>query len=67
VEKDELATYLSVAIQFGWGGHIVPNPPRTYLFLSHDGWVHAASKDFHEKIQQDLDEFEIAYELDSLG
>jgi hypothetical protein len=59
-EKADLETYLCVAMQFGWGGHIIPDPPRTYLFLSHDGWVHAASKHLLSKIKEDLEEWEIA-------
>jgi hypothetical protein len=65
VEKDDLTTYLNVAIQSGWGGHIIPNPARTYLFLSHDGWVHVSSDECHEKIKENLEEFEIDYELDA--
>lgn len=61
-ESEDLATFLSIAIQFGWGGHIVPDPPGTCFFLSHDGWVHVSSMEALALIESDLDELEIAYE-----
>jgi hypothetical protein len=62
-EKSDLETYLAIAMQFGWGGHIIPNEPESYLFLSHDSWLHVASTKAHERIKIDLSELEIEYEV----
>jgi hypothetical protein len=62
-EKPDLETYLGVAMLFGWGGHVVPDPLRVYLYLSHDGWLHVAAREGLGKIRSDLDEFEIEYQI----
>jgi hypothetical protein len=42
-ERNELITFLSIALQFGWGGVMFGTPPNSYLMLSHDSWftIHA--------------------------
>ncbi len=62
-ERVELETYLNLAIHFGWGGHVIPAPLRTYFFLSHDGWVIVASTEFHSKIKKDLRDWKIDFEV----
>jgi hypothetical protein len=62
-EKPDLETYLGVAMLFGWGGHVVPDPLRVYLYLSHDGWLHVAAREGLGKTRSDLDEFEIEYQI----
>ena len=61
-EKADLETYLGIAMIFGWGGHILPDPLRVYIFLSNDGWLHVAAREGIGKIMSDLDKFEIEYE-----
>lgn len=61
-EKADLETYLGIAMLFGWGGHILTDPLRVYLYLSHDGWLHVAAREALGKVRSDLDEFEIEYE-----
>ena len=38
-EQTSLATFLSQALQFGWGGYLIGSPAWTYLFFSHDSWM----------------------------
>jgi hypothetical protein len=62
-EKADLETYLGVALLFGWGGHILADPLRVYLYLSHDGWLHVAAREALGRIRSDLDEYKIGYEI----
>src|SRR5688572_27671304 len=62
-EKADLETYLGVALLFGWGGHILADPLRVYLYLSHDGWLHVAAREALGRIRSDLDEYKIEYEI----
>jgi hypothetical protein len=61
-ERADLETLLGIAIAFGWGGHIIPDPPLAYIYLSHDGWVFVASMVGAPRIKSDLDELEIEYQ-----
>jgi hypothetical protein len=61
-EPDDLSTFLAIAIQFGWGGYVVPKPCAVSMFLSHDGWISVASHHGSQKIEADLNVLEIEYE-----
>jgi hypothetical protein len=58
----DLESFVHVTLLFGWGGYVIPNPPTTYLFISHDGWVLAQSSEGHSKITADLERMGIEYE-----
>ena len=60
-EKADLASYLSLVIQFGWGAHLLAGPTWTYMFVSHDGWVVVASDVFRERILADLKDLSLEY------
>ena len=62
-ERSDLETYLSLAIQFGWGAHVIAAPTWTSLFLSHDGWLLAVSEQYRLRIVSNLRELSIPHEL----
>lgn len=62
-ERSDIGSFLSLAIQFGWGAHVLTGPSWTYMFLSHDGWMLAASEMFHNQIITDLEARSISYEV----
>ncbi len=64
-EQQDLATFLGIAIQFGWGGHLIPNPTAAYVFLSHDGWIHVESSVSMSRTIGDLQELEIQFDSSS--
>jgi hypothetical protein len=59
-ERTDLITFLSLAIDFGWGGALLPSkhPAARLAFLSHDGWL---------RIEQPLHADRILAEADALG
>lgn len=61
-EKGDLVTLFDLAIRSGWGAHILPSPKWTYLYLSHDGWIHVETEANRDKVLQDIDDLSLARE-----
>src|SRR5688572_25272532 len=53
-ERSDLVTYLSLAIQFGWGGCVLSNVSDVELKLSHDGFLEAFTISKINRIQGSL-------------
>jgi hypothetical protein len=62
-ERSDLASYVGLAIQFGWGAHLLAGPTWTYMFLSHDGWLLAMSDQYGSQIASDLVAHSIPHEM----
>lgn len=60
-EKADLVTLVDLAIQFGWGGHVLPTLSKTYMYLSHDGWLHIESETERERILKDIEDLSLPY------
>ena len=63
-ETSDLVTFVDLAIQFRWGGHLVATPLLTYIFISHDGWVLVKSESQMDRIMRDLRESSWRYHLE---
>jgi hypothetical protein len=61
-EKADLVTLIDIAIRFGWGAHILPAPKWTYVYLSHDGWIHVETEIGQEKVLKDIGELSLNHE-----
>lgn len=59
-ERADLVTYLSLAIEFGWGGFLLPSKHQSakLAFLSHDEWF---------RIERPLDADKVLAEASALG
>lgn len=42
-ERADLITFLSLALQFGWGGYVVTAVGEGHVSVSHDGWLRLSS------------------------
>lgn len=62
-EKSDLATYLSLVIQYGWGAHVVPAPCCGYFYVSHDGWALMHSGQQQQRIISELNELSLSYDV----
>jgi hypothetical protein len=62
-EKSALTTFLSQAIQFGWGAYVVPNPLWSQIFLSHDEWVLVDSESGFEAIREDIKRLSLPFKV----
>jgi hypothetical protein len=38
-EQADLTSFLHLALDNGWGGHLVSSPPWLVAHVSHDGWI----------------------------
>lgn len=63
-ETSDLVTFVDLAIQFGWGGHLLSTPLLAYVFISHDGWVLVQSETQIDRIKRDLAESSLRYEVE---
>jgi hypothetical protein len=57
-ETVDLATFIGVALLFGWDFYILPNTAYANLFVSHDGFLHVYTDDLQtaESIKKSLDD-----------
>jgi len=58
-ERDDLISFVQLALLFGWGGHLLAIPDTTYAFLSHDGWIHLKSERAHHRILTEVAEYSL--------
>ena len=59
-EKADLVSCLNLAIQFGWGGHIVPKPAATRIVFSHDSWALVESETMLAAIVKEIEEMSLS-------
>jgi len=60
-EQADLTTYLSLAIQFGWGGYLLPEPCTVELNLSHNGIIDVNTKLKMDMVRNSLASFSIPF------
>lgn len=53
-EKEALTSFVHLALEFGWGVLLVPEPLTCLLFHSHDGWIKIASDSKLDLAVEDL-------------
>jgi hypothetical protein len=59
-EEIDLATFIDLAIQFGWSGFLFGSA-KIYITISHDEWILIESEETLDKIIADLEKFDISY------
>jgi len=59
-EEADLATFIDLVIQFGWGGFLFGSA-KIYMTISHDEWILIESEETLDKIIADLEKFDISY------
>ena len=55
-EQSDLVSFLDLAIQFGWGGHVIPSGSLAYVFISHDGWMHVEPWEESDQLKRGIEE-----------
>jgi hypothetical protein len=59
-EEADLATFIDLVIQFGWGGFLFGSA-KVYMTISHDEWMLIECEEPLDKIIVDLENFNISY------
>jgi hypothetical protein len=60
----ELTTFLDLAIQFGWGAHLLSTPSAAYIFISHDEWILVQSDSQQSRIIRDLESIACRFKVE---
>ena len=62
-EAADLATYIQLAIIFGWDFHMLPAPTYSTAFVSHDKFVHlhANSKEAFDLLKKSLQDVKLDF------
>jgi hypothetical protein len=60
-ELTDLVSYMDLAVQFGWGAHLLTAENWTYLWLSHDEWCLIESENQRKDIESELDAFSMRH------
>lgn len=62
-EGADLATFIDLAIQFGWGGYLFLHPNDTQVRISHDSWVQIFTTEVREKILTQVSNLKLMHRL----
>jgi len=60
-EGSDIATFLDLVIQFGWGAFLFGVGSTTHMTISHDQWILIASDSNLDAVVEDADEFSLPY------
>ncbi len=63
-EAEDLATFVDLALQFGWGIHLLSIPPSVHVFVSHDGWARIMSMNRDPQIAPAVEAWGVRYEIE---
>lgn len=64
-ESADLATFIGLALQFGWDFHLLPAPAYATAFISHDEFMHLYPRhqQAFDSAKQSLDAAQLSYEV----
>lgn len=60
-EIPDLVTFLDLALQFGWGGHLFAGINEMRIFLSHDGWLRVDSATLDQRVIESIEKLQFPY------
>lgn len=63
-ESRSLVSFLSLAIQFGWGGYVAASPGTRYFCLSHDGWIGLSVPGEDNSVSETLSQWSIEFQVE---
>ena len=58
-ETADLVTFLDLALQFAWGGHLLCAANANHIVLSHDEWVRVHARSNRDQILRDIKDFSL--------
>lgn len=60
-EVVDLVTFVDLALQFGWGGHLFSSVDDKRIFLSHDGWLRVGSAGLDQSVIDSIEKMKLPY------
>jgi hypothetical protein len=60
-ERADLVTFIDLALQFGWGGHLFHGSSKRRMFLSHDGLLRVDSAVLDRGVIDSIDRLKLSY------
>jgi hypothetical protein len=60
-ETADLVTFIDLALQFGWGGHLFPGLDDKRMFLSHDGWLRIDAATLDQNMIASIEALKLPY------
>lgn len=60
-EESDLATFVDLAVQFGWGGFLLKHPQTSHLTLSHDEWALFESEGTLDGVIEDIEGLKLPF------